>query len=207
MNQSAKIQQISRMLHQIGHEWWGVKPGVLSVPFITHDADQAASAALSMVLCYYGCQSPDLWSPETLPSTPWGEWNLPQFLATTAQTCGLAAAVKMGNLNQLTEWLQQGVPVLVFPESEIRGAGEPVAIVTGLTHDRTAICIHYGATPHRWLRLPDFLALCGGNTFITVPVAERHQATHARSRTRVRRPGQESPWQNFLPDPISAMAA
>ena len=208
MHQSAPFQHVRFFLHRISQEWCRVEPGILPVPFLAHTPDQAASAALSMVMCYYGFQSPDQGVTGDLHASPGGEWDLARQMATTARTCGLDAATTVGNLTRLTEWLQQGVPVVVFPESDIRGAGEAVAIVTGLTHDRTAVCLHYGSSANLWLRLPDFLALCGGAAFPAVPVAERHQATHARTRQRARRPGQQAEsCLNLWPDPVSAMAA
>ena len=206
MNPTVQIQQMRFFLRRIGQAWCGMTPGVLPVPFIPHSADQAISAALSMVLGYYGHQMPDPGADE-LQYAQWGDWDLPRFLVTTARACGLDAAVTAGNITRLMEWLQQGVPVLVFPEGEIRGNGEPVAVVTGLTHDRTAVCLHYGETANLWLRLPDFLALCGGENFTAVPVSERHLATHARTRTRVRRSVLEEAWLDSLPDSLPAMAA
>ena len=185
-----------------------MEPGVLPVPYLAHTPDQAAAAALSMVMCYYGVQSPAQGITDELQAGPKGEWDLARWMATTARTCGLDAAMTVGHVTRLTEWLQQGVPVVVFPESEIRGAGESVAVVTGLTRDGTAVCLHYGARANQWLRLPDFLALCGGAAFPAVPVAERHQATHARTRQRPRRPSQQpESWLNLWPDPVPAMAA
>ena len=207
MNHTGNFQNVQVLLRRIGQEWWGVEPGVLPVPFIAHGADQAAVAVFSMVLCYYGRQSLDQGLMDEMPSALWGEWDLPHHLVSAARACGMDAAVTAGNVNRLMDWLQQGVPVLVFPEGEIRGEGDSVAVVTGLTRDRTAVCLHYGANPHLWLQMPDFLALCGGDTFTAVPVAERHQATHARTRNRVSRPGQDKSWLNILPTPVSAMAA
>ena len=207
MNQIVNTQQVRFLLRRIGQEWWGIEPGVLPVPYLAHTPDQAASAALSMVLSYYGHPSPAQEVADELQYAQWSDLDLPRFLTTTARTCGLDAAVTVSNIDRLAEWLQQGVPVLVFPEGEIRGEGDSVAIVTGLTRDRTAVCLHYGTHAHLWLRLPDFLALCGGEDFTAVPLAERHLATHARTRNRARRTGVEESWLNLLPDPVSAMAA
>ncbi len=206
MKQPGNAQHVWFLLCQIGQEWRGMQPDVLPVPFISHSTDQSAAAALAMILRYYGHPSPTPGVNDDL-LTAWCDRDMPRQLVTAARDCGLDAGVTAGNINRLMDWLQQGVPVLVFPESDLRGAGDPVAVVTGLTRDRTAVCLHYGANPHTWLPMPDFLALCGGETFTAVPVAERHLYSHARTRSRARPTGQTKSWLNLLPDPISAMAA
>ncbi len=193
---------------EVGQSWWATMPGVLAVPFRAHRADQAASAALAMVLDYYGPAAAESWLQESGHGEAWGEEaSLPHQLANEARMAGFDAAVACGNILRLEEWLRQGVPVLVFPDAEIRGVGEPVAVVTGMTRDRAAICLHYGETPNQWLRAADFLALCGGAAFTAVPVAEKQLASHARVRSRARRSGGTREQLSLMDERLPAMAA
>jgi hypothetical protein len=196
-----------RMLFvQVGQAWQEKMPGLLAVPFLAHRADQAAAAALAMVLDYYGQTTGGRRRLEHGHSEAWGaEDALPQQLSHEARLAGVEAAVACGNLLRLQEWLWQGVPVLVFPDAEIRGGGEPVAVVTGITRDRTAICLHYGNKPNQWLRAADFQALCGGSAFTAVPVAARQLAAHARLRSRPRHAA--STMLELVGEPCAVLAA
>ena len=207
MTPSNHARQMLFFIHWIGQECRRTQPGVLSVPFIAHNPEQAYAATLSMVLGYYGRQLHTPGVAATLHSANWSECDIPRTLASEVRACGLDAAVTAGNLSRMMEWMLQEVPVIVFPEHEIRGPGEPVAVVTGISRDQTAVCLHYGSNPHHWLRLPDFLALCGGDNFTAVPVMERHLPTHSRTRNRSQRPGHDRSWLDFIPEPASAMAA
>jgi hypothetical protein len=193
---------------EVGRSWWETAPGVLAVPFLAHRPDQAAAAALAMVLDYYGETAPGCLLQEPTQDGGWGDDpRLPRQLSNEARQAGYDAAVAAGSILRLEEWLRQGVPVLVFPDAEIRGAGEPVAVVTGLTRDRAAVCLHYGDRANQWLRVEDFLALCGGPVFTAVPVAEKQLASHARVRARSRRPGLTRDLSRLPDDPIPALAA
>jgi hypothetical protein len=190
---------------QVGQAWQDAMPGLLAVPFLAHRAEQAASAALAMVLDYYGQATCGLLRPDQGQGGAWSESALPHQLSHEARMAGVDAAVACGNILRLEEWLRQGVPVLVFPDAEIRGAGEPVAVVTGMTRDRTAICLHYGNKPNQWLRTADFEALCGGSAFTAVPVAERQLAAHARIRSRPRHAA--STMLELVGEPCAVLAA
>jgi hypothetical protein len=193
---------------EAGRFWRETSPGVLAVPFLAHRPDQAAEAALAMVFNYYGENALAGLLQESAPEGGWGDASLlPRQLANEARLAGYDAAVASGSIPRLEEWLRQGVPVLVFPDAEICGAGEPVAVVTGVTRDRAAVCLHYGDRANQWLRVEDFLALCGGAVFAAVPVAEKQFAFHVRVRARTRRPG-NSRDRLRLPDlPVPALAA
>jgi hypothetical protein len=174
---------------------------LLSVPFLQCSAGTAGPAALAMILSFYGTRASVRRIADEVGMGSLGGGSVPQMLADAAQGYGFNARVACGDIDQLAQWLDRGIPPLVFSARAGQDAGEPVALVTGISPLCDAIRVHRGSAPHQWLQAEEFKELCGGDSFTALVVSTKIRPTWEKVRTHDR------PFWSGFPASISAVGA
>jgi len=86
---------------------------VNDVPFSATEEDLCGVNALQMVLDYYKVQFDPAWLKSEV-NIPYLKGSTPALIAETACKLGLAGAVEKGDINTLTEWVEDGLVPIIY---------------------------------------------------------------------------------------------
>lgn len=122
----------------------------VAVPFVAQSPDRCGTAAVDMVLRFYGC-TPD---PDTLDRAihiPALAGSIPALLAAAARQEGFAAEVRRSSEEELQRSLAAGQPLILMlgPAGEASAQGHFI-VATGYRPRTGSLRVHSGSRANRW---------------------------------------------------------
>lgn len=129
---------------------------LLDVPFVPYHGNRCGIASLISVLRYYG-RPFDAVHIEKELYLPAVGGTIPDLIAEAARKNGLSAKVVTGDFQSLQEWLQRGIPAVLYLGPQPGAAQGHFVVATGLALQPYAVRVHSGDQANQWLNLDTFL--------------------------------------------------
>ena len=123
---------------------------LLDVPFLEQPPDRCGTAAVAMVVRFYGI-SPDMEALDRNIHIPALAGSIPALLAEGARRQGLDAEVRRCTEREIHALIAEGFPLIVMLApvgKELRGH---FVVATGSNPKTGALRVHSGARPDRWI--------------------------------------------------------
>jgi len=142
---------------------------LLDVPFRPQRNGYCGTAALQMVLAYYGrpMAAEEIAGQIHLPALG---GTIPDLMAEAARKQRLGAAVVRADLAQIEAWIGRGIPVIAFWGPDAGRTNGHFVVLTGFSADRERVRVS-GRRPNQWFPLADFLQRWQRGGFSTVVIS------------------------------------